>query len=69
MPLLAIHGARDSSVPAEESRAIVSRTRDASLLIIEGATHTYNAIHPLVHVPRALEFAGAVSAHFVAAYS
>ena len=69
VPLLAIHGASDGSVPAEESRAIVSRTTDASLMIIDGATHTYNAIHPLVHVPRALEFAAAVSAHFVAAYS
>jgi pimeloyl-ACP methyl ester carboxylesterase len=68
-PLLAIHGARDSSVPSEESRAIVSRAPDASLLIIEGASHTYNAIHPLVHVPRELEFAALLSAHFVAAYS
>ena len=66
VPLLAIHGAGDESVPLDESRQIVDRAGDASLLVIGGASHTYNAIHPLVHVPRALRFAAAVSAHFVA---
>ena len=68
IPLLAIHGANDASVPPDESRAIVSRVRDASLMIIDGASHTFNAIHPLIHVPRSLEFAALVSVHFVAAY-
>ncbi len=69
VPLLAVHGGRDESVPLQESREIVSRARDSSLMIIEGASHTYNAIHPLVHVPRELEYAAAVSAHFVNAYA
>lgn len=69
VPLLAIHGANDTSVPPEESREIVSRARDASLLLIGGASHTFNTIHPLVHVSPALEFAALVSAHFAAAYS
>ena len=66
VPLLAIHGANDTSVPPDESRAIVTRVRDASLMIIGGASHTFNAIHPLVHVPRSLEFAALVTTHFVA---
>lgn len=69
VPLLAVHGANDKSVPPDDSRAIVSKAKDASLLTIEGASHTYNAIHPLVHVPSALEFAALVSAHFIGAYS
>ncbi|HEX7421669.1 MAG TPA: alpha/beta hydrolase [Thermoanaerobaculia bacterium] len=69
VPLLAIHGASDKSVPADDSRAIVAKATDSSLLTIEGASHTFNAIHPLVHVPRALELAAVVSSHFIAAYS
>lgn len=68
-PVLAIHGASDKSVPPSDSRLIVERAKDASLLMIEGASHTFNAIHPLIHVPRALELAAVVSAHFVAAYA
>jgi pimeloyl-ACP methyl ester carboxylesterase len=69
VPLLAVHGAKDQTVPLEESRAIFARATDSSLLIIEAASHTFNAIHPLVHVPRELEYAAAVSAHFVGVYS
>ena len=69
VPLLSIHGANDSSVSPDESRAVVSSAKDGSLMIVGGASHTFNAIHPLVHVPRALEFAAVVSAHFIAAYA
>ncbi|HVG23581.1 MAG TPA: alpha/beta fold hydrolase [Thermoanaerobaculia bacterium] len=68
VPLLVIHGARDESVPVEEGRLIASRARHASLTVIERASHTFNAIHPLVHVPFALLAAAEVSAHFVNAY-
>ncbi|HYM61851.1 MAG TPA: alpha/beta hydrolase [Thermoanaerobaculia bacterium] len=68
VPLLVIHGGRDESVPLEEASEISGATSDASLLIIGNASHTYNAIHPLVKVPRELRLAAAVSAHFVAAY-
>ncbi|HEV8659888.1 MAG TPA: hypothetical protein VGS96_14875, partial [Thermoanaerobaculia bacterium] len=69
VPLLAVHGARDQTVPLDESRQIIARATDSSLLVIEAASHTFNAIHPLVHIPRELEYAAAVSAHFVGAYS
>jgi pimeloyl-ACP methyl ester carboxylesterase len=68
VPLLVIHGGRDESVLSEEGRTLAAKARDASLLIIEGATHTYNAIHPLVHVPRELSLAGRITASFVEAY-
>jgi pimeloyl-ACP methyl ester carboxylesterase len=69
VPLLVVHGDRDANVPAGESLEIASRARDASSLIIGGAGHTYNAIHPLVHVPRELELAAAVTARFLTAYA
>lgn len=69
VPLLAIHGANDASVPPDESRQIVSRVRDGSLMMIGGASHTFNSIHPLIHVPPALEFAALVTTHFIAANS
>jgi pimeloyl-ACP methyl ester carboxylesterase len=69
VPLLAVHGGRDETIPADESRQIVARASDSSLLVIAAASHTFNSIHPLVHVPRELEYAAAVSAHFVGVYS
>ena len=69
VPLLAIHGAGDESVPAEESKEVAGVASDASLMIIRGASHTFNAIHPLVTVPPALSLAATVSAHFCSAYS
>jgi dienelactone hydrolase len=69
VPLLALHGARDESVPVAELEAIATRTRDASSVVIANAGHTFNAIHPLVHVPFALTMATELTAHFIAAYS
>ncbi|HUP49931.1 MAG TPA: alpha/beta fold hydrolase [Thermoanaerobaculia bacterium] len=68
-PLLVIHGGRDESVPVAEAREIAGAAPEASLLILHAAGHTYNAIHPLVHVPSQLLCAAEVSAHFVAAYA
>jgi pimeloyl-ACP methyl ester carboxylesterase len=68
-PLLVIHGGRDESVAPQEGRELAAVARDASLLVIESATHTYNAIHPLVHVTPELSLAARISAHFVEAYA
>ena len=69
VPMLMIHGARDESVPVEETRALAARAREANLCIIEQASHTYNAIHPLIHVPQALSLAAVITAHFISAYA
>lgn len=69
VPLLVIHGARDESVPVAEAHAISDAARDSSLCVIRNASHTYNAIHPLVHVPFELTMASELSAHFVSAYA
>jgi pimeloyl-ACP methyl ester carboxylesterase len=68
VPLLVIHGGRDESVPVAEAEAIASRGRDASKVVIGNAGHTYNTIHPLVHVPFALNLAGVLTSRFVAAH-
>jgi hypothetical protein len=48
---------------------IASRARDGSLVVIDRAGHTFNAIHPLVHIPFELTAAAEVSAHFINAYA
>ena len=68
VPLLVVHGGRDESVPASESREIAAYAADAALVHIATATHTFNAIHPLVHVPGQLSLAAAVTARFVTVY-
>jgi alpha-beta hydrolase superfamily lysophospholipase len=64
VPLLVIHGGRDESVPVAAGRLLAARAADASLLVIGRAGHTFNAIHPLVHVPFELELAAEATAHF-----
>jgi dienelactone hydrolase len=68
VPLLVIHGGRDESVPVEEGRAIADAASDASFAQLDRASHTFNAIHPLVHIPFELLAAAELSAHFVNAY-
>jgi alpha-beta hydrolase superfamily lysophospholipase len=69
VPLLVLHGGRDESVPVAEAETIASHSRDASKVILGNAGHTYNAIHPLVHVPFALNLAGVLTSRFLAAHS
>lgn len=65
VPLLVVHGGRDESVPVEEGRLLASLNDRASFLTIARASHTFNAIHPLVHVPFELVIAAESTAHFV----
>jgi pimeloyl-ACP methyl ester carboxylesterase len=69
VPLLVVHGGRDESVPPSESREIAAYAPDASLVTIDNASHTFNAIHPLVTVPPELSIAAAVTARFVNVYA
>lgn len=66
-PLLVIHGGRDESVPAAEGELLAARAADASFAFIENASHTFNAIHPLIHIPFELTLAATITAHFAAA--
>ena len=68
VPLLVVHGGRDESVPPGESREIAAYARDASLVTIANASHTFNAIHPLVNVPLELSLAAAATSRFVQVY-
>jgi dienelactone hydrolase len=67
-PLLIVHGGRDESVPVAEAHAIAARAQDPSIFVIGTASHTYNAIHPLIHTPFALTLATEVTARFLCAY-
>jgi len=69
VPMLVVHGGRDESVPVSEGRLLASRGFESSLLVIERASHTFNAIHPLVHVPFELLLAAEVTAHFINAHA
>ena len=69
VPLLAIHGGRDETVPARESVELAETAREAVRVMIRTATHTLNAAHPLVKVPRTLELAAAVTSRFISAYA
>jgi pimeloyl-ACP methyl ester carboxylesterase len=64
VPLLVVHGGRDESVPVHEGRLLASLNDGASLLVVERASHTFNAIHPLVHIPHELVLAAETTAHF-----
>ncbi|HET7710434.1 MAG TPA: hypothetical protein VFL80_00745, partial [Thermoanaerobaculia bacterium] len=68
-PLLVIHGAADESVPAAEASEIFGAARNASRVLIGGASHTYNAIHPLVNVPFPLRLAAALTTQFIIAHA
>ena len=68
-PMLVIHGGRDESVPVGESAEIASYADDASRVVIANASHTYNAIHPLVNIPAELTMAAAITARFISVYS
>jgi len=69
VPMLVVHGGKDDSVPPEEGRLVARRAADSSLVLIQNASHTYNAIHPLVNVPFELLIAAEVSAHFIGAHA
>ncbi len=68
-PILVVHGARDENVPVAESSEIETYAPDASRVVIANASHSYNAIHPLVTVPFELTMAAALTARFIGVYA
>ncbi|MBI2213977.1 MAG: alpha/beta fold hydrolase [Acidobacteria bacterium] len=69
LPMLVLHGASDESVPVEEATEIHDAADNASMVVIESATHTYGAIHPLVTVPRELRLAMAITRQFIQSWT
>ena len=45
-PWLIVHGEEDLTVPVGEGRRLAGSSREARLLILEGAGHTFEAEHP-----------------------
>jgi pimeloyl-ACP methyl ester carboxylesterase len=68
VPLLAIHGGRDETVPPSESIELAEAAKDAARVSIRSASHTFNAVHPFKRTPRQLTIALAVTLRFIAAY-
>lgn len=56
-PTLLVHGTDDESVPLAEGRALARAIPSGvgRLVAVEGAGHTFGAVHPLLSVPSALE--------------
>lgn len=65
VPLLVVHGGDDSTVPVSESRAVAAAAREATLVEIDRASHTFGAIHPLITVPMHLSLAAHVTCSFL----
>ena len=60
-PWLVLHGAEDTTVTLDEALALAGAGPTAELLALEGAGHTFEAVHPLEGVPPALENAVAAT--------
>ena len=46
LPWLIVHGETDMSVPVSDARRLASANSDASVELIPGAGHTFEAVHP-----------------------
>ncbi len=53
VPWLLVHGSADEAVPLAEAKRLEAAARPGIVepLVIEGAGHTFGAVHPLVGVP------------------
>lgn len=59
VPWLIVHGEADASVPPGDAHALfdAAGTEEAELLLIEGADHTFGAVHPYAGATPALQAA------------
>jgi len=56
VPWLVVHGSADEAVPLAEARRLAELApRWAEPLVVEGAGHTFGAVHPLAGTPAHLE--------------
>ena len=56
-PWLIIHGDADSSVSVDDAHRLANAAPDARLLVIEGASHTFDVAHPMHESSPALDLA------------
>jgi pimeloyl-ACP methyl ester carboxylesterase len=61
VPWLIVHGTDDETVHSDEARSLARVARDARLLLIDGAGHTFGAVHPFAGPTPALETATAAT--------
>lgn len=54
VPLLVVHGTEDASVPVDDGRRIAAGSSTARFEPVEGAGHTFGAVHPFEGAPDAL---------------
>ena len=57
IPVAVIHGSADESVPFGDALDIVGAAGDAKLVRVDGATHTFQAVHPFLGPTPELEAA------------
>ena len=57
VPWLLVHGAADEAVPLAEATRLAALARPGTVepLVVEGAGHTFGAVHPLAGIPAHLE--------------
>ncbi len=65
VPWLVVHGDEDATVPVEEARRLAGAGKSATLKVITGSGHTFEAVHPPAGTTPGLEAAvGATLRHF-----
>lgn len=64
-PWLIIHGDADSSVSVDDAHRLADAAPDARLLIIEGASHTFDVAHPMRESSPALDLAVSETAEWM----
>ena len=65
IPWLVVHGGDDMTVRPDDAHRLVAASEHASLVLIEGAGHTFNAVHPFEAPVPALEHALDASFRYV----
>ena len=64
-PWLIIHGDADEAVPVADAHALADAAPDARLLIVQGASHTFDISHPMQTPSPALDLAVSETAEWM----
>jgi pimeloyl-ACP methyl ester carboxylesterase len=63
VPWLIVHGTVDATVSPEEARTLARVASEGRLLLVDGAGHTFGAVHPFAGPTPALEAAARATRH------